>query len=142
MSKSFKYQVTDEEANTATVTIEGDDKLAAILANDLVELNFTELAVERIEAKAESEQPSPDLEEARKRVIQDIVDDEANFAPYTVSGNLFSFFKWLQDNTDTFDPVMVELALDTAKSQSKRPNLKFTDDEIKGFVNDYLMLSI
>ena len=76
------------------------------------------------------------LEERRALVVKDIVDAEANFEPGTVAGQLFEFFKWVQENTDTFDRVMVEIMLEDNKTDPKI--LHFEDSDIKEMVNEYL----
>jgi hypothetical protein len=80
------------------------------------------------------------LEAGRKQVIDEIVKDEESFAPHTVSGNLLEYHRWLQNNTDLFDPVMVSIVMSMAArgGDMDRNVLKLSDDELKEHVRAYL----
>jgi hypothetical protein len=76
------------------------------------------------------------LEERQNLVIKDFVEDEKSFAEGTVSRSYLDFFKWLQEHTDIFDPVMVSIML--MGREGDRDALRFDDKSIKEIVNTYL----
>jgi hypothetical protein len=80
------------------------------------------------------------LEERRDLVIKDIVDDEENFAPGTISNTCLEFFKWVQTNTDVFDSTMVsEMLYDALNTKPYNEDvLKVDEETIKDFVKGFL----
>jgi len=76
------------------------------------------------------------LKERQALVMKDILSAETNFEEGSVSRQYLDFFRWLQDHTDIFDPVMVAITMDG--QEGNRNALRFTDEAMKELVNTYL----
>lgn len=77
----------------------------------------------------------------RRLMVQAMIDDEEAFAEGTVAGNLLKFWKWLETNTDTFDPVMIRATMDLAdqaKGGLDRESLILDEDLKHQLINDFL----
>lgn len=88
-------------------------------------------------ATADHARPMTDeeLAVARGLVIEDIVDDDLSRQrnqKNALSNLLVDFAKYLRDDTDTFDPVMVSIAIENG---NLKPDGEMIDDWVVHFVS-------
>lgn len=81
------------------------------------------------------------LAAGRQQVIAEMIEDEANFVDGTLTSLLFKYHKWMEEHTDTFDPVVVRVTMDAAdeaKGELDRESLKLDDDIIKAQILGFM----